>query len=93
MTIEITKIDNWEKEFDEKLKIKVIPDDEENGKFAEKLEKIFWPPVKSFIRSLLSSERSRIKKEITELKREFADTPIDKRGTGFDWLNKLEETL
>ena len=29
-------------------------------------------------------------KEIIKLKQEFANTPLDKRGTGWTWLNKLE---
>ena len=34
-----------------------------------------------------------VRNKITELRREFANTPLDKRLNGWEWLTKLEELL
>lgn len=34
-----------------------------------------------------------IEKEVIDLLKEFSNTPLDKRGTGWDWLIKVKSIL
>ena len=37
--------------------------------------------------------KQEVRGKIIELRKEFANTPIKKRGTGWDWLNRVDELL
>ena len=84
LTSESTEMEEWEIEFEEMVHAK--------GQFI-----VSSRVVKSFIKSLLSSQSSKIKqemiKEIQDLMKEFANTLLDKRQSGWDWLIKARNII
>lgn len=71
------------------------------GMKIEKWEKELEHPInradihllKDFIRQLLFQQKQEILKTITDLLNEFANTPLDKRGTGWYWLKRVKELI
>ena len=78
---------DWEREFDESF-----GKDQYGGKMAFRQDL-----VKPFIRNLLASHQEEMVKkadeEITKLLHDFANTKIEERGTGWDWLIKLRQAI
>lgn len=46
-----------------------------------------------FIKELLAKEKSIMDEKVIQLMREFSNTPLGKRGTGWDWLGKVRKII
>ena len=70
-------------------------------KHAEEIENLIEKfltknPDVAMVCSFEAGQRSKeieIEKQITELQKEYANPPLDKRGCGNDWLRKVKEKL
>ena len=80
------KLQNWkeiEREFEKT--VEAIPDEAT----PDEIENTF----KSFLKAKLSQQKQEINNMLRNLMAEFSNTPIDKRGNGWDWLKKAKENL
>lgn len=84
----------WEKEFDEKFLGFLQAKDKANN---TSVNTVFATDIKYFIRSLLTSSQNEMIKKIenTQVKlcREFANTPLNKRKSGWDWILRFRDEV
>lgn len=54
---------------------------------------IYQEEAKGILSKALDEQRTKQKNKVIKLKQEFANTPIEERRTGWDWLNRIEKEL
>ena len=67
-----------------------MPEHFDDKKYVEAIDHLYGEPIATEILNLFKKE---LDDAFRHLMKEFANTPIDERGTGWDWLKKARDKL